>query len=252
MKILSLLLLSGALLVQGCASAQSVNSPEQLSWESSRFVRGEVGWIYDVRFPVHFDDSMELVGVTIHQDGVTFSSAGFLASKNLDLQRGDIVDFYLLSYAEGIFMGDELEHLENIAPHKRSQAIGVVCRVVDEDCEINTSPQTTIGFGRKMRDANDYRGVTAEAKQTIYPHEIPDGFRLGGEKYTSSYVRRGISMEYEDPPKTQQQPHPDLCDASTVRERLAFASSAIIGPFAVFLSEAAQNCSGTGDHWDPQ
>ncbi len=103
-----------------------------------------------------------------------------------------------------------------------------------------------------MRDANDYRGVTAEAKQTIYPHEIPDGFRLGGEKYTSSYARRGISMEYEDPPKTQQQPHPDLCDASTVRERLAFASSAIIGPFAVFLSEAAQNCSGTGDHWDPQ
>ena len=53
-----------------------------------------------------------------------------------------------------------------------------------------------------MRDANDYRGVVAEAKQTSYPHEVPEGFRLDGEKYTSSYVRRGISMEYKDPPKT--------------------------------------------------
>ncbi len=59
-----------------------------------------------------------------------------------------------------------------------------------------------LGFGYKMRDANDYRGVVAEAKQTSYPHEVPEGFRLDGEKYTSSYVRRGISMEYKDPPKT--------------------------------------------------
>ena len=109
------------------------------------------------------------------------------------------------------------KHLQNAVPAHRPQVLGVVCRDGEEGCEINTTPQTTIGFGRKMHDANDYRGVVAEAKQKIYPQEIPAGLTYGLVDYTSHYAKEGISAEVEEPPEEQQQPHEDRCGGALHR-----------------------------------
>ena len=214
--------LGAALLLQGCGS--SLYSNEELQWQNSRLIRGKVIAKYN------FDDSMELVMILVHGDGFEMATRLAIAPKSLNLEgsvwnaySGDIVDIYGGK-------GDEWDgtdwvvtakkDFKNAAPHHRPQVLGVVCRDGEEGCEMNDSPQTTIGFGRKMHDANDYRGVEAESKQTIYPQEIPAGLTFGLVDYTSHYAKNGISAEVEDPPEEQQQPHEDRCTG--VLHRLTF------------------------------
>ena len=215
--------LGAALLLQGCGS--SLYSNEELQWQNSRLLRGKVIGKYEASF----DDSMEIVLVAVHGDGFEMASRLVLAPKSLNIEgsvfptRGDIVDIYGGK-------GDEWDgtdwvvtvkkKFKNAVPAHRPQVLGIVCRDGEDGCEMNDSPQTTIGFGRKMHDANDYRGVEAESKQKIYPQEIPAGLTMGLVDYTSHYAKNGISADYEEPPEEQQQPHEDRCTG--VLHRLTF------------------------------
>ena len=217
--------LGAALLLQGC-SGNALYSDEELTWQDSRFVRGKVITTYDISF----DDSIETVLVLIHGDGAEFMTHRVIAPKSLNLEgsvwnaySGDIVDIYRGKGGEWDDMqtlGSLEEDYQNALPAHRPQVLGVVCRDGEEGCEMNNSPQTTIGFGRKMHDATDYRGVVAESKQTIYPIEIPAGLTFGLVDYTSHYAKNGISADYEEPPEEQQQPHEDRCTG--VLHRLTF------------------------------
>ena len=201
--------LGAAILLQGCGS--SLYSNEEMQWQDSRLVRGQVISTHDVSF----DDSMEIVLLATHTDGWEIATEMAVVPKSLNLEggfgySGDIVDIYNGKGPEW----DDMQLIstyeksyQNANPAYRPQVLGVVCR----DCEINKTPQTTIGFGRKMHDANDYRGVEAESKQKIYPQEIPAGLTFGLVDYTSHYAKEGISAEVEEPPEEQQQPHEDRC-----------------------------------------
>ena len=207
--------LGAALLLQGCTS-KAVYTDEELTWQDSRLMRGKVISTHDVSF----DDSMEHVIVAVHLDGWEQVYQHVLAPKSLNIEgsawmySGDIVDIYTgkgTEWDDIILRSTREEHLQNTAPAHQPQVLGVVCRDDEDGCEINTTPQTTIGFGRKMHDANDYRGVVAEAKQKIYPQEVPIILTSGLVDYTSHYAKEGISAGYEEPPEEQQQPHEDRC-----------------------------------------
>ena len=208
--------LGAALLLQGC-SGSALYTDEEMQWQDSRFMRGKVTATYDVSF----DDSMEHVQVAVHADGWEMAFQHVLAPKSLNLEgsfgySGDIVDIYTgkgTEWDDIILRSTREEHLQNTDRAHQPQVLGVVCR----DCEINKTPQTTIGFGRKMHDANDYRGVVAESKQKIYPQEIPAGLTYGLVDYTSHYAKNGISADYEEPPEEQQQPHEDRCGGALHR-----------------------------------
>ena len=213
--------LGAALLLQGCGS--SLYSNEEMQWQDSRLVRGKVISTQDASF----NDSMEIVLVLTHADGFEFATEMAVVPKSLNLEgssfnmySGDIVDIYTGKGPEW----DDMQLIstyeksyQNADPAFRPQVLGIVCRDGEEGCEVNTSPQTTIGFGRKMHDANDYRGVEAESKQTIYPQEIPAGLTFGLVDYTSHYAKNGISADYEEPPEEQQQPHEDRCGGALHR-----------------------------------
>ena len=200
---------ASALLAAGCASSpKDLYSEVQLDWQSSRFMRGEVrisSWRgTDIK-------GMELKVVYLGLDSGLAQGREVVVlpvPKSLNLQSGDIIDVY---------RGGEMDEKEYLArpQHLRTQVLGIVCRHDEKGCDYNTTPQLTIGWGRKMRSANEYQGVAAEAKQKIYPGEFnrTDIFTPGwGKPLTTSYARKGISADYEDPPATQQQPHPALCE----------------------------------------
>ena len=207
--------LGAALLLQGC-SGSALYTDEEMQWQDSRLMRGKVIGTHDVSF----DDSMEHVQVLVHGDGWEQAYQLVLAPKSLNIEgstwmySGDIVDIYTgkgTEWDDTILTSTHEKHLQNAVPAHRPQVLGIVCRDGEEGCEINKTPQTTIGFGRKMHDANDYRGVEAESKQKIYPQEIPAGLTYGLVDYTSHYAKEGISADYEEPPEEQQQPHEDRC-----------------------------------------
>ena len=207
--------LGAALLLQGC-SGSALYTDEEMQWQDSRFMRGKVIATHDVSF----DDSMEHLQVLVHGDGWEQAYQLVLAPKSLNIEgstwmySGDIVDIYNgkgTGWDDAILTSTHEKHSQNVAPEHRPQLLGIVCRDGEDGCEINKTPQTTIGFGRKMHDANDYRGVEAESKQKIYPQEIPAGLTFGLVDYTSHYAKEGISADYEEPPEEQQQPHEDRC-----------------------------------------
>ena len=208
--------LGAALLLQGC-SGSAVYTDEEMQWQDSRLMRGKVIATHDVSF----DDSMEHVQVLVHTDGWEMALQLVLAPKSLNLEgsawniySGDIVDIYTgkgHEWDDTILTSTHEKHLQDAAVAHQPQVLGIVCREDEEGCKINDSPQTTIGFGRKMHDANDYRGVVAEAKQKIYPQEVPIILTHGLVDYTSSYAKEGISAGYEELPEEQQQPHEDRC-----------------------------------------
>ena len=222
--IITALTLGAAALLGGCgaplsftAEAGKENMPkENREWQASRFVRG----MYQMSA---FFDKTEIEGMTTQQFDI--KQSGFLGGKgihrvgfpvpdSLNLKAGDIVDIY---NGPNPFdqRGDDKVYLETPA-HLRSQVLAVVCRRGEPECEPDSKPQLTLGWGRKMRGAHEYKGVAAEAKQRIYPSEIGRG--SGGLEKTfgvagvSSYAKKGIAADYEDPPEEQQQPHAALCD----------------------------------------
>ena len=203
---------AAALLAAGCASMERYNSAYsevQRDWQSSRFMRGEVGpnvWVKDTDI-----EGVKLQVIFIYRTpsgAGAFEAAWVVVPESLNLQNDDIVDVYVGTHTFFISDDDYLSQPENL----RTQVLGIVCRGDDAGCERNSTPQLTIGWGRKMRGANEYQGVVAEAKQRIYPGEIDRGDTgLGVYNLTTSYAAKGIAADYEDPPTTQQQPHPALC-----------------------------------------
>ena len=201
---------AAAMLAAGCASSgKDAYSEAQIDWQESRFVRGIVA-AYNWRGTDV--EGMEVKTVYLARDkGLSQGREwlGILAPESLNLQGGDIIDVY---YGLNNYGGGEKAWLAT-PDNLRTTLLGIVCRRDEKGCDYNTTPQLTIGWGRKMRGANEYQGVAAEAKQRIYPGE-GNRARLNFWKpqITTSYARKGISADYEDPPATQQQPHPALCE----------------------------------------
>ena len=212
--------LAGGGCAMSAAEVKNLKLPEQIKWAESRFVRGRVTYAIGLLSTNTKISGMETKG--FHLTPITFfrgiggyegfESVNIRVPEVLKLEMDDIVDIYLgASYYDAV---DDDEIFLSLPEEQRSQVLGVVCRDDEEGCDADSTPQTTLGYGRKMRGAHEYQGVAAEAKQRIYPSEIDNGIFF---KPGSTYASKGLAVDYEDPPEEQQQPYPKECNGSFMK-----------------------------------